>query len=59
MSATRASNSAGLYLLSDLSRGVTGELHHVDSGYNVIGMMNADAAGELAKMLSEFAERKG
>jgi len=30
-------NSA-LYLLSDLSDGVTGEIHHVDSGYNVIGM---------------------
>jgi enoyl-[acyl-carrier protein] reductase I len=31
---------AGLYLLSDLSRGVTGEVHHVDSGYHVIGMIN-------------------
>jgi enoyl-[acyl-carrier protein] reductase I len=50
---------AGLYLLSDLSRGVTGELHHVDSGYNVVGMMRTDAAGELAKMLTDFAERKG
>jgi len=29
---------AGVYLLSDLSRGVTGEIHHVDSGYNVIGV---------------------
>ncbi|MEZ5841177.1 MAG: enoyl-ACP reductase FabI [Hyphomicrobiales bacterium] len=29
---------AGLYLLSDLSRAVTGEVHHVDSGYHVIGM---------------------
>jgi enoyl-[acyl-carrier protein] reductase I len=26
------------YLLSDLSRGVTGEVHYVDSGYNIIGM---------------------
>ncbi|MBL9035237.1 MAG: enoyl-ACP reductase FabI [Rhodospirillaceae bacterium] len=50
---------AGLYLLSDLSRGVTGELHHVDSGYNVVGMMRTDAAGELAKMLADFSERKG
>jgi enoyl-[acyl-carrier protein] reductase I len=50
---------AGLYLLSDLSRGVTGELHHVDSGYNVVGMMRPDGASELAKMLTEFAERKG
>ena len=29
---------AALYLLSDLSSGVTGEVHHVDAGYNVIGM---------------------
>ena len=30
--------SAGLYLLSDLSKGVTGEIHYVDLGYNIIGM---------------------
>ena len=30
--------SAGLYLLSDLARGVTGEIHHVDAGYNKIGI---------------------
>jgi enoyl-[acyl-carrier protein] reductase I len=35
--------SAGLYLLSDLSRGVTGEVHHVDAGYHVQGMKNEDA----------------
>ncbi|HER35619.1 MAG TPA: SDR family oxidoreductase, partial [Halothiobacillaceae bacterium] len=29
---------AGLYLLSDLSAGVTGEILYVDGGYNVIGM---------------------
>ncbi len=29
---------AALYLLSDLSGGVTGEVHHVDSGYNIVGM---------------------
>lgn len=34
---------AGLYLLSDLSAGVTGEVHHVDSGYHVVGMKAADA----------------
>jgi enoyl-[acyl-carrier protein] reductase I len=34
---------AGLYLLSDLSRGVTGEIHHVDSGYHIQGMKNEDA----------------
>ena len=35
-------NSA-IYLLSDLSSGVTGEIHYVDSGYNVIGMKSEDA----------------
>jgi enoyl-[acyl-carrier protein] reductase I len=34
---------AGLYLLSDLSSGVTGETHHVDSGYHVVGMKRPDA----------------
>ena len=34
---------AGVYLLSDLSSGVTGEIHHVDAGYNVIGMKAEDA----------------
>ncbi len=40
--------NAGLYLLSDLARGVTGEIHHVDAGYHTIGMpspkrLNRDA----------------
>ncbi len=30
--------NAALYLLSDLSAGVTGEIHFVDAGYNVVGM---------------------
>ena len=34
---------AGLYLLSDLASAVTGEIHHVDAGYNVIGMKAEDA----------------
>ncbi|MEC8183179.1 MAG: enoyl-ACP reductase FabI [Pseudomonadota bacterium] len=34
---------AGLYLLSDLSGGVTGEIHHVDCGYNIVGMKAVDA----------------
>jgi enoyl-[acyl-carrier protein] reductase I len=34
---------AALYLLSDLSRAVTGEVHHVDSGYHVVGMKAVDA----------------
>jgi len=35
--------SAGLYLLSDLSAGVSGEVHHVDCGYHVVGMKAVDA----------------
>ena len=34
---------AGLYFLSDLSSGVTGEVHHVDGGYHVVGMKQVDA----------------
>ncbi|HLD95367.1 MAG TPA: enoyl-ACP reductase FabI [Alphaproteobacteria bacterium] len=34
---------AGLYLLSDLSKGVTGEIHYVDCGYHVVGMKAVDA----------------
>jgi enoyl-[acyl-carrier protein] reductase I len=34
---------AGLYLLSDLSTGVTGDIHFVDSGYNIITMPHPDA----------------
>ncbi|MEM6712049.1 MAG: enoyl-ACP reductase FabI [Pseudomonadota bacterium] len=37
---------AGLYLLSDLSGGVTGEVHYVDSGYNTISMPRLDALKE-------------
>jgi enoyl-[acyl-carrier protein] reductase I len=34
---------SGLYLLSDLGRGVTGEIMHVDAGYHIVGMKNPDA----------------
>ena len=34
---------AALYLLSDLSAAVTGEVHHVDCGYHVVGMKRVDA----------------
>ncbi len=34
---------SALYLLSDLSKGVTGEIHHVDAGYHVVGMKAVDA----------------
>jgi enoyl-[acyl-carrier protein] reductase I len=35
--------AAAAYLLSDLGRGVSGEIHHVDAGYHIIGMKNPDA----------------
>ncbi|HET6195416.1 MAG TPA: SDR family oxidoreductase [Acetobacteraceae bacterium] len=38
---------AGVYLLSDLSAGVTGEVHHVDCGYHIVGMKNP-AAPDIA-----------
>lgn len=38
---------AGVYLLSDLSGGVTGEVHHVDCGYHIVGMKNP-AAPDIA-----------
>ena len=34
---------SGMYLLSDLSSGVTGENHHCDSGYHIVGMKAEDA----------------
>ncbi|MCZ6844360.1 MAG: enoyl-ACP reductase FabI [Alphaproteobacteria bacterium] len=45
---------AGLYLLSDLGSGVSGEIHHVDSGYNVVGMVAVDAAHDVAELLSSL-----
>ncbi len=49
--------NAGLYLLSDLGAGVTGEVHHVDSGYHTVGMVAVDAARQVGELLSSF--RKG
>jgi enoyl-[acyl-carrier protein] reductase I len=37
---TEEVGGSGLYLLSDLSAGVTGEVHHVDCGYHIVGMKN-------------------
>ena len=34
---------AAVYLLSDLGRAVSGEIHHVDAGYHIVGMKNPDA----------------
>ncbi len=49
--------STGLYLLSDLGSAVTGETHHVDCGYHVVGMMAVDAANEVRDLIGEFAPK--
>ena len=43
---------AGLYLLSELGSGVTGEIHHVDCGYHTVGMVAVDSAEEVGELLS-------
>ncbi len=43
---------AGMFLLSDLGSGVTGEIMYVDSGYNSIGMVAVDSAKETAALLN-------
>ncbi len=48
---------SGLYFLSDLASGVTGEVHHVDCGYHTVGMLEVDSAPQLAEMLSQFKPR--
>jgi enoyl-[acyl-carrier protein] reductase I len=40
---TEEVGDTAVYLLSDLSRAVTGEIHHVDAGYHIIGMKHPDA----------------
>jgi enoyl-[acyl-carrier protein] reductase I len=50
--------SAALYLLSDLSAAVTGEVHHVDSGYHAVGMLAVDAAAEVSEMLANFKPQR-
>ncbi|GAB0113414.1 enoyl-ACP reductase FabI [Acidisoma sp. C75] len=47
---TEEVGGSGLYLLSDLGAGVTGEVHHVDCGYHVVGMKNP-AAPDIAAIL--------
>ncbi len=45
---------AGLYLLSDLGSGVSGEVHHVDAGYHTVGMVAVDAAEEVSQLLASL-----
>ncbi|WP_343717414.1 enoyl-ACP reductase FabI [Inquilinus sp.] len=48
---------AGLYLLSDLGSGVTGEVHHVDAGYHTVGMVAVDNAAATAELLQSLAPK--
>ena len=47
---------SGLYLLSDLSTGVTGEIHYVDSGYNIIAMPQPDLLRSEADETKDAAQ---
>ncbi|MGE4220855.1 MAG: enoyl-ACP reductase FabI [Alphaproteobacteria bacterium] len=49
--------NCGLYFLSDLSAGVTGEVHHVDSGYHTVGMVSIDAAEEVGSLLASLKHK--
>ena len=42
---------SGLYLISNLSSGVTGEVHHVDCGYHIVGMMAPESAQDISDLL--------
>ena len=50
---------SGLFLLSDLGSGVTGEILHVDAGYHTVGMVAVDSAAETAELLQGIAPKKG
>lgn len=49
---------AGLFLLSDLGAGVTGEVLYVDSGYHSVGMVAVDSAKETAELLQGISGSK-
>ena len=51
---TEEVGNAGLYLLSDLGTGITGEVMHVDGGYHVVGMINTSSAKQIAELLGNF-----
>jgi enoyl-[acyl-carrier protein] reductase I len=49
---------AALYLLSDLSSGVTGDIHYVDAGYNIISMPHPDAMNAQEEPETKSSEQK-
>ncbi|MCE9506737.1 MAG: enoyl-ACP reductase FabI [Alphaproteobacteria bacterium] len=53
---TQEVGGAGLFLLSDLGSGVTGEILYVDSGYNTIGMVAVDSAKQTAELLNGLSQ---
>ena len=48
---------SGLFLLSELGSGVTGEVLHVDAGYHTVGMVAVDSAAETAELLQGIAPK--
>lgn len=50
---------SGLYLLSDLGSGVTGEVLHVDAGYHTVGMVSVDNAQATSELLGAMNPKKG
>ncbi len=53
---TEEVGNAGLFLLSDLGAGVTGEIMHVDAGYHVVGMIKTGSARQLSELLANFED---
>lgn len=49
---TQEVGGAGLFLLSDLGAGVTGEVMYVDSGYHTVGMVQVESAKATAELLN-------
>ncbi|MFP4314157.1 MAG: enoyl-ACP reductase FabI [Alphaproteobacteria bacterium] len=49
---------SGLFLLSDLGSGVTGEVMHVDAGYHTVGMVSVDSAAETAELLKGIVPKQ-
>ncbi|MCB1650899.1 MAG: enoyl-ACP reductase FabI [Alphaproteobacteria bacterium] len=49
---------SGLFLLSELGSGVTGEVLHVDAGYHTVGMCSVDSAAETGALLQSIAPKK-
>jgi len=49
--------NAGLFLLSDLGSGVTGEVMHVDAGYHTVGMIKTSSAKQLSELLANFEDK--